>query len=82
MNYISHTNEQARRFLKQQTFNEIYDISDFSNFYRRTYHIVAKCDLQLKAKEEEIFSGDEWRNPARGNALVKRVEQFLNKHIR
>jgi len=69
-------------FLKQQALNEIYDIFNFSSFYRRTYYIVAKYGFQLKAKEDELFSGDEWRNPARRNALVKRVEQFLNKHIR
>lgn len=78
----SHTNEQARQFLKQQALNEIYDISDFSIFYRCTYHIVAKYGLQLKAKEEELFSGDEWRNPARRDVLIKSVEQFLNKHIK
>ena len=82
MNNFSHTSEQAREFLKQQALNEIYDISDFSSFYRRTYYIVAKYGLQLKAKEEEFFSGDEWRNPARRDALVKRIEQFLNKYIK
>ena len=81
MNIISHTSEQARQFLKQQALNEIYDISDFSSFYRRTYYIVAKFGLKLKAKEDELFSGDEWRNPALRDVLIKRVEQFLNKHI-
>lgn len=82
MNNHSHTKEQARQFLKQKAINEIYDISDFTNFYRRAYNIVAKYGLQLKAKEEELFSGDEWRNPARRDALVKRIEQFLNKYIK
>lgn len=82
MNIISHTSEQARQFLKQQALNEIYDISDFTNFYRRTFYIVAKYGLQLKAKEDGLFSGDEWHDPARRDVLIKRMEQFLNKHIK
>ena len=82
MNNNSHTKEQARQFLKQQALNEIYNISDFTNFYRRIYYILAKYGLQLKAKEDELFSGDEWRNPARRDVLIKRVEHFLNKYIK
>ena len=82
MNNINHTSEQARQFLKQQALNEIYDISDFSSFYRSTYYIVAKFGLQLKAKEDELFSGDEWYDPARKDVLIKRMEQFLNKYIK
>ena len=82
MNNNSHTKEQARQFLKQQALNEISYISDFTNFYRRTYYIVAKYGLQLKAKEEELFSGDKWRNPALRVVLIKRVEQFLHKYIK
>ena len=82
MNIISHTSEQVRQFLKQQALNEIYDISDFSSFYRSTYYIVAKFGLQLKAKEDELFSGDEWYDPAHRDVLIKRLEQFLNKYIK
>ena len=81
MNIINHTSEQARQFLKQQALNEIYDNFDFTNFYRRTFYIVAKYGLQLKAKEDELFSGDEWRDPTRRDVLIKRMEQFLNKYI-
>ena len=82
MNNICHTSEQARQFLKQQALSEICDISDFTNFYRRIYYIVAKYGLQLKAKEEKLFSGEEWHNPTQKNVLIKRMEQFLNKYIK
>ena len=82
MNNNSHTIEQARQFLKQQALNEIYNISDFTNFYRRIYYILAKYGLQIKAKEDELFSGDEWSNSACRDVLIKRVEHFLNKYIK
>jgi len=36
----------------------------------------------MKAKEEDFFSGDEWSSPSQRENLIKRVEQFLVKHIR
>ena len=81
MNHISHTKEQARRFLIQHALNEICENSDFSKFYRSVFCVIAKYGLQLEAKEGELFSGDEWSNPACREILIKRVEQFLIKYI-
>lgn len=82
MNKNSHTKEQARQFLIQEALNEICDITDFTKFYTHTYYIVAKYGLQLEAKEDGLFSGDDWRNPARREVLIKKVEQFLNMYIK
>lgn len=41
---------QARQFLKYETLTEITDISDFANFYRRVYSIIAKYGFQIITK--------------------------------
>jgi len=48
MKNIIHTKEQARQFLIQEALNEIHNITDFTNFYRSTFHIVAKYGLQFR----------------------------------
>lgn len=82
MNIKHRTKEQAREFLKQCALDEISENTDFTHFYRNIFCVFAKYGLQLEAKEEEFFSGDEWSNPACKDALIKRVEHFLDKHIR
>lgn len=77
-----HTKEQAREFLKQEALKEIYEITDFTRFHTRVFSVIAKYGLQLNAKKENLLSGDEWRNPVCRETLVKRVELFLDKHIK
>ena len=74
--------EQAREFLKQCALNEISENTDFTHFYRSVFCVFAKYGLQLTAKKEEFFSGDEWSNPNCRDVLIEKVKQFLNKHIR
>ena len=82
MSITNHTKEQAREFLKQEALNEIREILDFTHFYRRVFYVFAKYGLQLDAKEEEFFSGDEWSDPASKDMLMGKVEQFFDKHIK
>ena len=81
MKNVIHTKEQAREFLIQEALNEINENSDFAKFNREVFCVLAKYGLNLKAKEENFLSGDEWSNPACRGVLVKRVEQFLKKNI-
>ena len=71
MNIINHTKEQAREFLKQEALKEISEISDFTRFQTRAFCVIAKYGLQLDAKKEEIFSGDEWSNPDSIEILIE-----------
>ena len=82
MSNTTHTKEQAREFLKQEALKEINKKSDFTGFHSRVFCVIAKYGFQLEAKEEELLSGDEWSNPACKDLLVKRVEQFLDNHLR
>ena len=43
-------------------FQQISEISDFTRFQTRAFCVIAKYGLQLDAKKEELFSGDEWKN--------------------
>ena len=76
------TIQQAREFLKQEALKEIYEINDFNRFHTRVFCVIAKYGLQLNAKIENLLSGDEWSNPACKEMLIKRVELFLDKHIK
>jgi len=82
MNNTNHTKEQAREFLKQEALKEIFEITDFTRFHTRVFCVFAKYGLQLTAKEEGLLSGDEWSNPECKDDLVKRVERFLDRHIK
>ena len=82
MNIKTHIKEQAREFLKQEALKEIYEINDFNRFHTRVFCVIAKYGLQLNAKIENLLSGDEWSNPACKEMLIKRVELFLDKHIK
>ena len=82
MNHTNHTKEQAREFLKQEALKEISEISDFTRFQTRAFCVIAKYGLQLDAKREELFSGDEWSNKDCKEELIKKMNQFLDKHIK
>ena len=82
MSRNNHSIQQAREFLKQEALKEISDISDFTRFQTRAFCVIAKYGLQLDAKKEELFSGDEWSKPVCREMLEKRVELFLDKHIK
>ena len=77
-----HTKEQAREFLKNEALKEISDGSDFTLFQTLAFCVIAKYGLQLDAKKEELFSGDEWSNPDSRKILIKKIEQFLDTYIK
>lgn len=82
MTITNHTKEQAREFLKQEALKEITKDSNFAGFYTRVFYVMAKYGLQLKAKEDNFFSGDEWNDPASMDVLIEKVKQFLDIHIK
>ena len=82
MNNANHTKEEAREFLKQEALKEISDISDFTRFHTRVFYVIAKYGFQLEAKKEDLFSGDEWNDPACKNILVNRIERFCDKYVK
>ena len=82
MSSKNHTIQQAREFLKQEALKEISEISDFTRFQTRAFCVIAKYGLQLDAKKEELFSGDEWSDPDSKESLIRKVKQFLDEHIR
>ena len=77
-----YTKEQAREFLRQCALNEICSVSDYHKFNDKVFCVFLKYGLQLKAKEEGFFSGDEWSNPDCRDELIKRAKQLLDKHIK
>ena len=79
---MRHSKEEAREFLKQEAMKEISEVSDFTRFHTRVYYVIAKYGFQQEAKKEELLSGDEWSDPACKDLLVKKVEGFLDKHLK
>ena len=74
--------EQARRELIQQAFDEIRETPDFSDLYSKIYCVLAKFWLHIKAEKENLFKAEEWSNPECKDELLKKIKEFLIKHIR
>ncbi len=74
--------KQARRELIQQALDEICETPDFNSLYSRTYCVLAKFWLHIKAEKENLFKAEEWSNPKGRDELLKKIKEFLIKHIR
>ena len=76
MNVENNKVEQARNLLVQMALDEICSEEIFSDFDRHAYYVIAKMGLQLKAKEEQLFTGKEWSNPRSKDYLIKKLKIF------
>ena len=74
--------QQARRELIQQALDEICETPEFRNLLSKTYCVLAKFWLHVKAEKENLFKGEEWTNPKCRDEVTKKIEDFLIKHIR
>ncbi|MFW9939434.1 MAG: hypothetical protein ACFFFT_00240 [Candidatus Thorarchaeota archaeon] len=62
--------------------DEIRDVSPHDDFYLQAFYTVAKFGLQLKAKQERLFEGMDWNNYKLRNGLIRKIEDFLERHIK
>ena len=76
------TVNQARRGLIQQTLDIISEPKDFNELKRTTYVVLAHLWLHKKAEEENLINAEEWSNPRYRDVLIKKIREFLTKHIR
>lgn len=74
--------EQARNLMVQLALDDICSVENFSEFYLHAYYVIAKLGLQRKTKDENLFNKGDWSNPRCRNYLMKKLENFLIKHIR
>ena len=74
--------QQARRELIQQTLDKIIEIQDFSELKQTTYVVIAHLWLHKIAEQENLFKIEEWSNPECRDELIKKIEEFLIRHIR
>lgn len=75
-------NEQKRRDFLEQVVDKIHNIPRYNNFYREVFYMIAKFGLQLKAKQEKLFEGEDWSNYKLRDELIKKIEEFLERHIK
>lgn len=73
---------QARESLVQTVLDEVRNISSYSDFKTYTFFVIAKFGHQIKAKQENLFANGDWCNPECKEALIRRVGDFLVKHIK
>jgi len=74
--------QQARRELIQQTLDKIIETRDFRDLKQTTYVLLAHLWLHKIAEEENLFKAEEWSNPEYRDELIKKVKEFLTRHIR
>ena len=82
MNSNNPKHVEARNMMVQTAIDEINDVKDFNDFYRRSFYIIAKLGHQLIAREEKLFGNEDWSNPECKDELIKKVRKFLVKHIK
>jgi hypothetical protein len=74
--------EKKRLRLIQGALDEIRDTRDSRDFYRKSYNMIAKYGMHLKAKECGLFEGVEWSSYEHKDALIKKIEGFLIQKIK
>ncbi len=74
--------KRARRELIQQILDKICKTQNFSELRTTTYVVLMHLWLHIKAEEERLFKGEEWLHPECRNVLLKKIEEFLVRHIR
>ena len=78
---MSNVKETKKRFL-EQIFNEVDNVSYYCSFYLTIFNIIAKLRLYNKEKKEKLFETGDWTNEEQREELIKKVKQFLIKHIK
>ena len=73
--------KRARRELIQQILDKICKTCDFSELRTNTYVVLAHLWLHKKAEEENLFEAEEWSHPECRDVLIKKIREFLIKHI-
>lgn len=66
--------EQKKKDFIIQIINELRNTPKSHNFHHTAFSTVAKFGLQLKAKQEKLFEGEDWNNPKIREDLVQKVE--------
>ena len=74
--------EQKRRSSIEEIVEKIRNVPRYSTFYLNTFNVIASIGLQLKAKQEKLFEGEDWNNPECQDDLIRKVEGFLDKSIK
>ncbi len=74
--------EKTRKEFIEDIFSEPCNVPDYIRFYLNTFNIIAKLSLQNKAKEEGLFETGDWTNEGQRDGLIKKVKEFLLKHIK
>ena len=82
MNSINPKHIEARSMLVQDAMDKIINVPNFCDFYQRSFCVIAKFGLQLKAKEEKLFATESWGNPECKDELIGNIRKFLNRYIR
>lgn len=75
-------NEQKRRDFLEQVVDEIRNVPRYNNFYHEVFYVIAKFGLQIKARQERLFENEDWNNFECRDELIKKVEGFLERHIK
>jgi len=74
--------EQKRRNFLKEVVDEIRDVPPHEDFYLKASYTVTRFGLRLKANQEKLFEGEDWNNFKRRDALIKKIEDFLERHTK
>jgi len=82
MTVLSKDSELKRAQFTQEILDSIRKAPTYCSFYTHVFSRIAALGLQLKAKKERLFEGEEWSNLEKKDDLMRKIEKFLVKHTR
>lgn len=73
---------RARKELIQQTLEKICKKKEFNELRVHTRVVLMHLWLHNKAEEEGLLKLPEWNNPENREDILKKIKEFLIKHIK
>jgi hypothetical protein len=74
--------DQKRRNFLKEVVDEIRNVPPHEDFYLKACYTVTRFGLRLKANQENLFENEDWNNYENRDELIKKIEDFLERHTK
>ena len=82
MTILSKESERNRAQFIQEILDSIRNAPSYCSFYSHVFSRIAALGLQMKAKKERLFEGENWSNLENRDMLMRKIEKFIIKYTR
>ncbi|KKN57265.1 hypothetical protein LCGC14_0563930 [marine sediment metagenome] len=82
MTILTKDSELKRAQFTQEILDDIRNTPGYCSFRSYISNQMAALGLQRKAKEAKLFENEDWSNLENRDELMRKIEKFLNEHIK